>query len=54
MIRKNAHKEIKRKTYFYDDIIFGGQDSLCKAFANEIKQEFEKSMFGEMIFFVGL
>ena len=37
-----------------DDIIFGGQDALCKTFANEIKQEFEMSMFGEIKFFVGL
>ena len=39
---------------FVDDIIFGGQDTLCKAFANEMKQEFEMSMFGEIKFFVGL
>ena len=39
---------------FVDDIIFGGQDVLCKAFANEMKQEFEMSIFGEIKFFVGL
>ena len=39
---------------FVDDIIFGGQYILCKAFANEMKQEFEMSMFGEIKFFVGL
>ena len=39
---------------FVDDIIFGGQDDLCKAFANEMKQEFEMSMFVEIKFFVGL
>ena len=38
----------------YDDIIFGGQDALCKDFANQMKQEFEMSMFGEIKFFVGL
>jgi hypothetical protein len=38
---------------FYD-IIFRGQDALCKAFANEMKKEFEMSMFGEIKFFVGL
>ena len=37
--------------FFVDDIIFGGQDILCKAFANE---EFEMSMFEEIKFFVGL
>ena len=39
---------------FVDDIIFGGQDALCKDFANQMKQEFEMSMFGEIKFFVGL
>ena len=40
--------------FFVDNIIFGAQNSLCKAFANEMKQEFEMSMFGEIMFFVGL
>ena len=39
---------------FVDDIIFGGQDALCKDFANQMKQEFEMSMFGEIKFFMGL
>ena len=39
---------------FVDDIIFGVQDTLCKAFANKMKKEFEMSMFGEIKFFVGL
>ena len=39
---------------FVDDIIFGGQDALCKDFANQMKHEFEMSMFGEIKFFVGL
>ena len=39
---------------FVDDIIFGGQDALCKDFVNQMKQEFEMSMFGEIKFFVGL
>ena len=39
---------------FVDDIIFGRQDALCKDFANQMKQEFEMSMFGEIKFFVGL
>ena len=39
---------------FVDDIIFGGKDALCKDFANQMKHEFETSMFGEIKFFVGL
>lgn len=39
---------------FVDDIIFGYQDALCKAFTNEMKQEVETSMFGEIKFLVGL
>ena len=39
---------------FVDDIIFGIQDALCKDFANQMKQEFEMSMFGEIKFFVRL
>ena len=39
---------------FVDDIIFGGQDDLCTEFANQMRLEFEMSMFGEIKFFVGL
>ena len=39
---------------FVDDIIFGGQDALCKDFTNQMNQEFEMSIFGENKFFVGL
>ena len=39
---------------FVDDIIVGGQNAFCKSFANEIKKEFEMSMFREIKFFVGL
>ena len=39
---------------FNDNIIFGGQDALCKDFANQMNQEFEMSMFGEIKFFVDL
>ena len=34
-------KGILLSEIFVHDIIFGGQDSLCKAFENEMKQEFE-------------
>ena len=39
---------------FVDDIMFGGQDALCKDFANQMKQEFEMSMYEEIKFFVEL
>ena len=39
---------------FVDDIIFGGPNVLYKTFANEMKKEFEMSMFGKIKFFVGL
>ena len=39
---------------FVDDIIFGGQDVLCKAFTNEMKKEFEMSMFEEIKLFIYL
>lgn len=47
-------KGIFLSKFFVDDIIFGGQDALCKTFANEMKREFEMSMFGEIKFFRGL
>ena len=37
-----------------DDIIFGGQDDLCKYFANQMMREFEMSMFGEIKLFLVL
>ena len=36
------------------DIIFGGQDTLRNVFTNEMKKEFEMSMFGEIKFVGGL
>ena len=50
----DKNKGILISKIFVDDIIFGGQDALCKDFANKMKQEFEMSMFGEIKFFVGL
>lgn len=47
-------KGILLSGFFFDDIIFRGQDTLCNAFANEMKKEFEMSIFGEIKFFVGL
>jgi hypothetical protein len=57
---KNLYMKIEKgkvillSKIFVDDIIFGGQDALCKTFANEMRQEFEMSMFGEIKFLVGL
>ena len=47
-------KDIFLFEIFVDDIIFGGQDALYKAFVNKMKQEFEMSIFGEIKFFMGL
>ena len=47
-------KGILLSEIFVDDIILGGKDALCKDFANQMKQEFKMSMFGEIKFFVGL
>ena len=53
-LKNKKGKGILLSGIFVDDIIFGGQDTLCKAFANEIKKEFEMSMFGVIKFFLGL
>ena len=39
---------------FVDDIVFGGNDEESDKFAEEMKNEFEMSMIGEMKFFLGL
>ena len=52
--RQKKGKDIMLSKKIVDDIIFGGQDALCKDFANQMKLEFEMSMFGEIKFFVGL
>lgn len=40
---------------YVDDIIFGGwKDELCKNFANQMQNEFEMSMIGELSYFLGL
>ena len=38
---------------FVDDIIFGGNDEASDKFFEEIKNEFEMSMIGEMKLFLG-
>ena len=39
---------------FVDDIIFGGNDEASAKFLEDLKNEFETSMIGEMNFFLGL
>ena len=39
---------------FVDNIIFGGYDNESDKFAEEMKKEFERSMIGEMKYFLGL
>ena len=46
--------EVLLSEIFVDDIIFGGKETLWKAFINETKKEFEMSMFGKIKYFVGL
>ena len=53
-IKTKKGKGILLSEFFVDDIIFGGQDALCKDFSNKMKLEFEMSIFGEIKFFVGL
>ena len=49
----DKEKGILISKFFVDDIIFGGQDALCKDFVNQTKQEFEISMFAKIKSFVG-
>ena len=53
-IKLEKGKDILISEIFVDDIIFGRKDVLCKNFADQMKHEFEVSMFGEIKFFVGL
>ena len=48
--RQKKGKDILLSEIFVDDIIFRGQDDLCKDFSNQMKHEFEMSMFGEIKF----
>ena len=38
---------------FFDDIIFGGNDKVSDKFSEQMKNELEMSMIGEMMFFLG-
>ena len=53
-VKEDLDKKIVIVEIFVDDTIFMGNDVLCKVFAEEMRKEFEMSMFGEMKLFVGL
>ena len=53
-IKIEKGKDILLSEIFVDNIIFGGQDALCKDFASQMKHEFKMSMFGEIKLFMGL
>ena len=53
-LKTEKGKGILLAEIFVHDMIFGGPDTLCKNFSQEMMNEFEMSMFGEIKFFVGL
>ena len=53
-IKAKEGKHILISKIYIDDIIFAGKDVLCRDFADQMKHDFEMSMFGEIKFFVGL
>src|SRR5271156_591514 len=53
-LKEDTDANILIAEIFVDDIIFGGNVMLCKSFANEMRKEFEMSIFGEIKFFLGM
>ena len=53
-LKNGKNNEVLVFEIFVDDIIFGEREYLCKSFANEMKKEFEMSLFGEIKLFFGL
>ena len=53
-VKEGSDKKIVMVEIFVDDTIFTRNDDLCKVFSEEMRKEFEMSMFGEIKFFVGL
>ena len=51
-IKEGRDKKIVLAEKFVDDTLFIGNDDLCNKFLEEIRKEFELSMFGEIKFFV--
>lgn len=54
MYMKNDENGILISAIFVDDIIFCGNDSLCKNFGNEMSKEFEMSLIDEINYLIGL
>lgn len=54
MYMKNDENGILISTISVDDIIYCGNDSLCKNFGNEMGKEFEMSLISEIKYFIGL
>ena len=53
-LKNGKNNEVLLSEIFFDDIIFGGREALCTSFVDEMRKEFEMSMFGEIKFFAGL
>ena len=53
-VKEGLDKKIVLAEIFFDDTVFTRNDDLCKAFAKEMRKEFNMSMFSEIKFFVGL
>ena len=53
-LKTDKNNEVLLSEIFVDDIIFGGKEALYKSFEDEMKKEFEMSMFGEIKFFTHL
>ena len=53
-LKNGKNNEVLLSEIFVDDIIFGGRKALYKSFEDEMKKEFEMSMFGEIKFFICL
>ena len=52
---KKSNSEIIFVQIYVDDMIFGAtKDSLCEEFVATMQGEFERSMMGELSFFLGL
>ena len=53
-IKERPNNKIVLVEIFVDDTLFTGNDDLCKTFLEEMSNEFEMCMFGEIKFFVVL
>ena len=53
-IKQGSYNKIVLAEIFVDDTLFTENYDQCKEFLEQMKKEFEMSMFGEIKFFVGL